>query len=209
MLLFGHIGLTVAVIRAGEVLSAADKPVNSLEASRGSWFKSAAYKIAACFQHLLNRIGKQVGAVDYRLVIFGSLLPDIIDKPLWFFSGGAILPSGYGYGHTFLFNLVLFVIGIILVRRSKSGLLIISLSSFMHLICDEIWNVPVTLWWPLLGPFQKLQTAGWVSHLMGGLFSEPAAYIPELIGLIIVLVIGGRLIARKHFGNFIRSGAID
>jgi len=207
MLLFGHIGLTAVVIRAGEVLSSANKPANSLEASQGSWFKSAVVK--TCLHHLLNRIGKQAGAVDYRLVIFGSLLPDIIDKPLWFFSGGAILPSGYGYGHTFLFNLVLFVIGLILVRHSKSGLLIISLSSFTHLIWDEIWNVPVTLWWPFLGPFQKLQTAGWASHMLGKLFSEPSVYVPELIGLIIVLVIGGRLVARKHFGNFTRNGAIN
>ncbi|MBM4432487.1 MAG: metal-dependent hydrolase [Chloroflexi bacterium] len=208
MLLFGHIGLTTVVIRAGESLSSASKVANSLEASQCSWFKSAIFKIAARLEYLLNRIGKQVGAVDYRLVIFGSLLPDIIDKPLWFFSGGDILPSGYGYGHTFLFNLVLLAIGLILVRYPKSGLLIISLSSFLHLIWDEIWKVPVTLWWPLLGPFQKLQTAGWVSHVFDQLFSRPGVYVPELIGLIIVLVIVGRLVARKHFGKFTRNGAI-
>jgi hypothetical protein len=144
---------------------------------------------------------------NYTIIMLAAMVPLI---------AAIVMPYvSLGYGGDRLFIQVVpvlapaFVIGLILVRHSKSGLLIISLSSFTHLIGDEIWNVPVTLWWPLLGPFQKLQTAGWVSHMLGKLFSEPSVYVPELIGLVIVLVIGGRLVARKHFGNFTRNGAIN
>jgi GTP-binding protein len=45
--------------------------------------------------------------LDYRLVLIGSMLPDLIDKPL----GGVILPLGNGriYSHTLLFLLAVLV----------------------------------------------------------------------------------------------------
>ena len=48
--------------------------------------------------------------IDYKLIIIGSLLPDIIDKPV----GMILLPleNGRVFGHTLLFVLILLLIGL-------------------------------------------------------------------------------------------------
>jgi len=150
-----------------------------------------------------------MGSIDYRIVLLGSLLPDIIDQPLWFFVGGNFFSSGRGYGHTLLFNLALFICGLILVRYRKSWLLIISLCSFMHLILDQMWRNLATLFWPLLGPIPEKETAGWLLNMIQRLFSCPEVYIPEIIGLVIVLLFAYKLVMRKGIIGFIRGGAIS
>ena len=79
----------------------------------------------------------------------------------------------------------------------------------MHFILDQMWDIRVTLWWPLLGPLHKVETTGWLSNIILALSSDPGTYIPEMIGLIIILLIGLRLIVEKRTPNFIRTGAID
>jgi len=142
------------------------------------------------------------------MVLLGSLLPDILDKPSWLFAFSDIFPCGRDYGHTFLFNLLLFICGLIMIKYKKSWLLIISLSSIVHLVLDQMWDNPVALWWPVLGPFNRAETTGWLSNIIQALSSDPGTYIPEIIGLIIILLLGGRLIVRKSMLNFIRTGAI-
>jgi hypothetical protein len=132
-----------------------------------------------------------------------------MDKPTWLFAFSDNFPSGRDYGHTFLFNLLLFICGLVLIKYKKSWLLIVSLSSIIHLILDQMWDCPVTLWWPLLGPFQKVETTGWLDCIAHGLYSDPGTYIPEIIGLIIILVMSYRLLVRKRVLNFARTGAID
>lgn len=55
--------------------------------------------------------------MDYKLIIIGSLLPDIIDKP----AGMILLPleNGRVFGHTLLFILLLLIIGL---KYRKSSL---------------------------------------------------------------------------------------
>jgi len=71
-----------------------------------------------------------------------------------------------------------------------------------------MWARPVILWWPLLGPFQRVETTGWLSNILHALTSDPGTYIPEIIGLIILLLMGYRLIVRENIGSFIRTGAM-
>ncbi len=142
------------------------------------------------------------------MVFLGSLLPDILDKPSWLLAFSDIFPSGRSYGHTFLLNLLLFVCGLIVIKYKKSWLLIISLSSIIHLILDQMWDEPVALWWPLLGAFHRVETTGWLPGIMHAVPSDPGTYIPEVIGLIILLVLGYRLVVRKRILNFIRTGEL-
>ena len=196
MLLFGHIGIAAGVVKVCELLGAVDEVAEDR--------KSGSMRISP--RRLLGKIGDRTGAVDYRLVIIGSLLPDIVDKPLWFFGG--VFASGRDFSHTFLFNLVLLFGGIALVRRGKSGLLVVSLVSFMHLILDEIWKSPATLWWPLLGPFPEVETSTWLPNIWQALISDPGVYIPEAVGFIIIIVFAGKAIAGKGVTRFIRTGVI-
>ena len=158
--------------------------------------------------HWLNRVKGWLGAIDYRMVILGSLLPDIIDKPVWFLVGGVTSLSGRDYAHTLLFNLVLLLGGLVLIRYGKSWLFIVSISSFMHLIFDQMWRVPVVLMWPLLGPLPKREIGGWVTNIFHGLFSSPGVYVSEIIGLMVMMLLAYRLVKRKSVINFLGDGTI-
>jgi len=208
MLLFGHIGITAGVVRACDILVSVSRPDNSYESGSSSRFGRVIQKKRLRLHHLLSGIKGRIGSIDYRIVLLGSLLPDIIDKPLWLFVASHIAPSGRGYAHTLLFNLALFICGLILIRYRKSWLLIISVCSFMHLIFDQLWNSPVVLLWPLLGQFPSEETAGWLPNIIQALFSHPSVYIPEIIGLVIVLLLAYRLVIRRSIISFIRGGAI-
>lgn len=43
--------------------------------------------------------------IDYRVVLLGSLMPDIIDKGILFFLSGERFRSGRMFAHSFLFTL--------------------------------------------------------------------------------------------------------
>ncbi len=150
--------------------------------------------------------------IDYRAVILGSLLPDIIDKPIWLLTEGTLFVSGRSYGHSLLFSLLLFIAGLILLRRRKAGLLTLSLAGFSHLLLDEMWRVPVTLWWPLLGAFRDDSPDGWLPGMFQPLLARPLNYLPEIIeeilGLVVVLYLMYRLMGRKGIKRFITTGNI-
>jgi membrane-bound metal-dependent hydrolase YbcI (DUF457 family) len=146
--------------------------------------------------------------IDYRVVVLGSLLPDIIDKPVWLLAIGDVSLSGRGYAHTLLFNLALLAAGLVLIRYRKSWLLPIAVSSVMHLIFDQMWRSPARLLWPLLGPLPEEETTGWLSNIIQALFTYPEVYIPEMIGLVIVLLFAYKIVARKRVTAFIRNGAV-
>ena len=93
-------------------------------------------------------------------------------------------------------------------KYGKRGLLVASLASFTHLILDRMWQNPVVLWWPLLGRVKAEETAGWLAGIAKEAFSYPDTYIPEIIGLIIILLTGYRLLRKKQATNFLRTGAI-
>lgn len=208
MLLFGHTGITTGIFKACDILSSINRSLNSYQpdSSSGSGITAPKKPLPLCRR--LNGIRHQLGSIDYRLVLLSSLLPDILDKPWWLFATSDIFPSGRDYAHTFLFNLLLFIGGLILIKYKKSWLLISSLSSIIHLILDQMWARPVILWWPLLGPFQRVETTGWLSNILHALTSDPGTYIPEIIGLIILLLMGYGLIVRENIGSFIRTGAM-
>ncbi len=210
MLFFGHIGITAGATKACDIFLSMTKPGNSQESDSRSKIAPAIGRQRLRLYPLQTRIKRWVGSIDYRIVLLGSLLPDIIDKPVWFFVTSLTSDtslSGRDYAHTLLFNLALFISALVLIRYRKSWLLVISLSSFMHLILDQIWKNPVVLLWPLLGPLPKGETVGWMSNIIQGLFSYPEVYIPEIIGLAIVLLFAYRLAMKKSVISFIRDGA--
>lgn len=114
--------------------------------------------IAFALEHSFGRnvlaTGESTGAqmrnkwrIDYRLVILGSLLPDILDKALEI--GG--LP-GRSFGHTFLLGALLIFLGVTAIRSTGvRAPLVLGLFSAGHLLLDRMWESPETILWPLLG----------------------------------------------------------
>ena len=126
--------------------------------------------------------------LDLLFLAMGSMLPDIIDKPLGLLVFGS--PNmGRTFAHTFLFLLILTAVSIRLQDIRSASL---TWGVFVHLILDTMWSSPVTLLWPLLGGFPDapyLDTFSYLQMLLMGL-EEPGILIPELLGLgyIILLV---------------------
>ncbi len=83
-------------------------------------------------------------AVDFRLVLLGSILPDLIDKPL-----GAILHlDARLWAHSLLFLGGILVLSLWPTLR---GLRWVGFGDAVHLLVDLMWYQPTVALWPLLG----------------------------------------------------------
>ena len=187
MLILGHAGLALG---AATVLAGALDAGRSVPGARPSWFAS-----------LSNYI-------DVRLLVLGSLLPDIIDKPL----GQYIFPGTFGSGrifaHSLLFLVVIAVVGIVLYKRRRSAwMLTLAAGVFTHILFDSAWRSPVNLLWPLLGfEFPRIDLAMWLPNIFEGLVSDPRIYVPEILGLAVLLWFGVLLVRRRRVAAFLRYG---
>jgi len=92
-------------------------------------------------------------AIDYRLVMIGALLPDLVDKPIGrVFFRSQFDGNGHLIGHTLLFALVILLPGLYLMARLRDPrVLAIGLADLTHLLVDPINHAPQTFFWPLLG----------------------------------------------------------
>jgi inner membrane protein len=186
MLLFGHPGITLgaATLFAG-VVNRRDK--------RPSWFSS------------LSRY------VDIRWLLVGSLLPDIIDKPVGQYFFRETFNNGRIFSHTLLFLILISAVGFYLLKKHRQAwMLALAAGTFTHLVLDEMWRTPATLFWPFLGfSFPAIELEGWARSIFTALFSDPHIYIPEIVGLAILLWFGAVIIKRRKVGAFIKHGKIN
>jgi len=148
--------------------------------------------------------------IDARLLLIGSLLPDLIDKPVGTFFFRESLSSGKIFCHTLAFLLFITLAGFCLYRsHGKTWLLILSFGTFTHLICDQMWLTPQTLLWPVYGwTFPKHDLAYWLQNILYALHTDPAVYVPELIGMAILIWFALGLVRRGNVHAFIRNGQV-
>lgn len=214
MFLFGHTGITLGVatlwanaLQGGyfhkntpkeAIESPASSPqvpsvINGIQRHKTSWFAS---------------LGSRM---DIRLLLIGSLLPDIIDKPLGIYIFPEALSNGRIFSHTILFLLVVTMLGIYLDRsRGKTHLLGISFGVLTHLILDQMWRAPRTLFWPIYGlPFDKFGTTDWIINILHRMVTYPSDYIPELIGLVILVWFMITLVQKRVVLRFIKNGQVQ
>jgi len=149
--------------------------------------------------------------IDIRLLLIGSLLPDIIDKPVGHFFFRETFSSGRIFCHTLLFLILVAVSGIYLYRRySKTWLLTLSFGTFTHLIFDQMWFSPRTLFWPLLGlSFERSDISNWIPNIFHALLTDPAVYLPELAGAVILIWFTWLLFRRREIFSFIKHGQVQ
>jgi len=122
-----------------------------------------------------------ISKADLAFLALGSMLPDIIDKPLGLIAFGS--PSmGRTFAHTLLFLLLLAALSF---YSRDIRLFSLSWGVLVHLALDSMWNSPVTLLWPLLGNFPeavRLDTLSYLEMIFSGL-RDPGILIPEVLGL--------------------------
>ena len=83
-------------------------------------------------------------AFDYRFVLVGALLPDLIDAPF----GGARI------AHSLLASALALVVVMLTTRhrrRLRRSLLAIPIGTMLHLVLDGMWAETEVFWWPLFG----------------------------------------------------------
>ncbi|UCD08250.1 MAG: metal-dependent hydrolase [Dehalococcoidales bacterium] len=194
MLLFGHVGITAAAA----ILTDAAFP---LEIVRDHQF-GLRYRLASVVSKIRDRTGK----LDYRMIIIGSMLPDIIDKPLFILFNQSELFTGRSHAHTLLFALLLLSGGLL---SRKSWLLTLALANLFHLVLDSMWGTPETLFWPFLGRFSPYEAEGWFTDLWYNLTHLPEIYVPEIIGLIVTFFLAYKIIKVGGLNKFMKQGLIS
>ena len=83
-------------------------------------------------------------AIDYRLVVAGTLLPDVVD----------VLTGGAGPLHTLIVSVVLLFVVMLVTRRRRllrRRLLAVPIGTFVHLLLDGMWRRTEVFWWPFFG----------------------------------------------------------
>lgn len=193
MFVLGHAGLTLGAALAIDY------------AAKGRKNHASAYmQMAAAFPMVARH-------VDTRLLLVGSLLPDMVDKPLGLFIMADSLSNGHVFAHTLLFVLALAATGWWMWRkRRKPWLLVLAFGSLMHLLLDSMWLEPDTLWWPALGLSFGVpdEAAGWLGRVIDNLFRDPAVFIPEVLGLTVLLVFAIQVFRERSFGRVVRTGRL-
>ncbi len=186
MLLLAHTGITLGVtVLAGSI------------AKRNKSTNRAAAWLAAFYER-----------IDIRILLIGSLLPDIIDKPVGMVFFRDSLSNGRIYAHTLLFLILISIGGYVLYRQRNSiWLLVLAFGTFIHFILDQIWLTPKTIFWPLMGfEFDRIEITDWFTLWFRDFFAHPDVYLGEFIGLGILLWYGIMIINRKKVGAFLRYG---
>jgi hypothetical protein len=111
-------------------------------------------------------------AFDYRLVVVGALLPDLLDAPF----GGARV------AHTLLAAVVVLTVVMVSTRghrRLRRSLLAVPIGMFAHLVADGMWARTEAFWWPAFGTSLTGRLPA-LDHGMAVLLLE------ELVGLVVV-----------------------
>lgn len=114
---------------------------------------------------------------DCRALIysaFGSLLPDIIDKPV-----GHIILANLGNGRIFFHSLIVCAlvafIGLILLKKWRHpGLLYIAAGVLSHQLADAMWAEPRSWCWPFYGWFDAKYNPDYFTNIFAIEFSAPS-----------------------------------
>ena len=185
MLLAGHIGMTLAAAKyAPRIVREVNRRFNP---SR---------RIHTSTQRWTERL-------DDRALIVGSMLPDIVDKPLALFLAPALVGHSLrNYGHTLVFAVLVLAVALALAALMKRHWpLTLALASAGHLVLDLMWFSHRILFWPFTtSDFSPRNIHEWGPH------PDVIYFGAEILGLIVILWIGLRLIATRNVRQWLLTG---
>ena len=132
-------------------------------------------------------------ALDYRLLVVGALLPDLVDAPF----GGARV------AHTLVASVAVLAVAMLATRGHRDArrrLLALPIGMFLHLLVDGMWARTETFWWPAFG--------GTVDGGLPALDASPAVLVVKEIAGGAALAwwcrrvgLGDREVRRQLFGT--------
>jgi inner membrane protein len=153
---------------------------------------------------LRNRLGR----IDYRFLLVGSMIPDIIDKPLSVVG----LIGGRSIAHTLVFALTVTCVTTCFgARKGKSAIgVVLSLGVWLHLLLDMMWEMPEVILWPALGfafPVYGFDLGGILENLV----TNPYVFGGEILGavLLIAFIVKIRISGQSAIRRFLGDGLIN
>jgi len=210
MLLFGHIGITLASAALGFGLRGrlrhgiTEHGLEDNSTNRGSYSSEDHTNSKASFFRTLAK------RIDIRFLLLGSMLPDIIDKPVGIYLFRETFSSGRIFSHTLLFLVLVVVTGMMLKRYSGNTWgLALSLGTLLHLVLDQMWQTPKTLFWPIFGiGFERIETTYWLGNIWQALLGKPEVYVPEIIGFVVFVWFVWELLRHRAIIGFLKKGRV-
>lgn len=123
--------------------------------------------------------------MDLRWVLVGSILPDLIDKPI----GSVFFHDTFGthrlFAHSIVFPITAFALVLLVTRRGtnrRRGFIGLVIGVFVHLLLDAAWATPEAFWWPFFGwEFPTVFESDFLS-LLQRMLSDPIVWVGEAIG---------------------------
>lgn len=153
-----------------------------------------------------------ITCIDFRLVAISAMFPDIVDKIIGMWIFGEEIANGRIFTHSLIIISILSIslLNLVKIKFTRLSLPLLYLfPAFIHLLLDGLWEEPGTLFWPLLGtgfPRVGVEFGDYFEILI----SNPVAYIGEIIGsfIMIVMFIRFRLYKKKHLVHFLKKGQL-
>ena len=136
--------------------------------------------------------------MDLRWVLAGSVLPDVIDKPI----GSIFFHDTFGthrlFAHSIVFPMLAFGVALVVTKRGtalRRGLIGLVIGVFVHLLLDAAWATPEGFWWPFFGwEFPRVLDSEFLS-LLSRMVSEPLVWAGEVVGAAYLVFLGRRYLA--------------
>ncbi len=218
VLFFGHIGITLgaallsnrALTRKSVVRARAEDEQGPARGAGVGAVTSGMRRASATYWGLMTGMN----GLDLRFLLVGSLLPDIVDKPIGHLFLRGMYGNGYLYGHTLLFALVVSFVGLVSLRAGRTGkaILLLAFGIFMHLILDGLWRDSHVLLWPLFGfAFERVPSVPfwkWLWGLILELPEKPWGAIPEMIGAVVTIWFVWLLWRKGRLRSFFLKGHV-
>ena len=143
------------------------------------------------------------------ICITGSILPDLVDKPL-----GFLFPEVLGGGRTIFHSLaVVFIILIVTLMFFQSNNRLpgagVAGAVLLHQVFDEMWTLPANWFYPLLGPFQGTMIPDYIGTYFWFEITNPSEWL-FMIGSVIILINSNRYTGQNPFSFLscrIKTGA--
>lgn len=150
--------------------------------------------------------------IDYRVVLLGAVISDIVDKPIGRLFFADEFQNGRIFGHTLLVATAL-LLGIQLVLRGATARrwFILPICMLIHQVLDGMWNEPVTWFWPLFGPkFPPDPIQNYWMEVLTRPVDHPWELVKEVVGLglLIYLARAYKLQDPELRRRFLRKGEL-
>lgn len=127
--------------------------------------------------------------IDYRVVLLGAIISDVIDKPIGRIFLQEDFDNGRLYAHTLLVATAV-LLGIQLTLRGATARrwFILPICMLIHQVLDAMWNEPITWFWPLFGSkFPSDPQPNYWLDVLTRPFDHPLELGKELVGLFLLV----------------------